>query len=166
MIMPTMEILHLCWGTWCCWLQKETGYRLRGWVVYCTPRFPPACGAQEFWPEDCPVCQPSLPPKNKQCWWYMWLPSDKRTSQSLVCPEFHKLPFFPARFRQAAKDGEKDAGIGSGASPTDQQPEIQLVNWTSWKPNPQRIHREMNSRSWTQADFGSMLHTRVNMTLL
>lgn len=30
--------------------------------------------------------------KNNHCWCHLWLPSDKSTSHSLACPEFHK-PF-------------------------------------------------------------------------
>lgn len=160
MIMPTMEILHLCRGTWC-WLQWEME-PTKGVTGVLHPAIPSSLWNSEFLPGDHPVCQPSFPPENKQCWWHLWLCSDKRTSQSLVYPEFHKLSFFPACFGQAAKDGEKDTGICSVGSPTDQQPEgrqetgIQLVNSTSWKPNPQRIRREMNSWSWTQAGLGSV----------
>lgn len=51
-----------------------------------------------------------------------------------MCPEFNKVSFFPPRFGRAVKNGEKGGGIGSGGSPTDQQPEshqqpgIQLVS--------------------------------------
>lgn len=91
MTMPTTEILHQCWGTWC-WVQWGTGYQL-GEV---TPVLHPVTSSS---PCQSPGVRTLLLvrqacPKSSHCWWCLWLPSDKRTSQSLACPESHNLSFF------------------------------------------------------------------------
>lgn len=138
MIMPTRGILHQCWGTSEC-----SGCQLR----QVTLTFHPVASSS--------LCQSlgvrtllfvrQACPKNNHCWWHLWLPSDKSTSQSLNSTSLFFLP--------AVVNGEKDDGIGSGGNPTGQQSEshqeavIQLLNWTLWKPTPKRIHRETNPQS-------------------
>lgn len=167
--MSATETVRLCRGTWC-WLGWETGYRLRGWLVYCTPWFPPACGAQSSGLRAILFVSQAFPQRTSSAGDICDSSVTKGQVKAWCALNSTNGIFFPVCFGQPAKNGEKDAGSGGG--PTDRQPEtdqqtgIQQVKWTLWKPNPQRIHRETNSWSWTQADFGSMLHTGVNKTLL
>lgn len=170
MIMPAIEILHLCRGSW--WsLQWETGYRLRGdWCIAPCNSLQPVELRVLAWGLSC--LSAKLSPKEQAVLVTSVTPQWQKDKSKPGVPWIPQVVFFfflPCLLWVGCK---KWGEIGSGRSPTDQQPEshqqtgIQLVNWTSRKLNPQRIHREMNFWSWTQADVGSMLHTRANMTLL